>query len=66
MKFTAYDSSGQIIDSHQYYSIGGGEIRDDNGLINEGTDITSYPYNTFREILDIAQSKGVQLWELLN
>ena len=66
MKFTAYDSSGQIIDSHQYYSIGGGEIRDDNGLINEGTDITSYPYNTYREILDIAQSKGVQLWELLN
>ncbi|MDD5459265.1 MAG: L-serine ammonia-lyase [Phycisphaerae bacterium] len=65
LDFIAYNCEGQIIDRSRFYSVGGGELQDDNGHIQD-MNIASYPHNTFRELLYISQRKKTQLWQYLN
>ncbi len=60
MEFKALDSNGDIIDSWRVYSMGGGAIRDENG-VEDSPHI--YPLTTMKEILDYADESGKTLWE---
>ncbi|MFW6094927.1 MAG: L-serine ammonia-lyase [Bacteroidota bacterium] len=55
-----FDDSGNIADSWTVYSIGGGDIKDEQGLIH---DKNIYPHNSFSEIMAWCHSEGKSLWE---
>jgi L-serine dehydratase len=65
MRFTAYDSAGQVIDVAVYYSIGGGFIRREGQLSmeDEKTEVR-FPYNSARELLQICERTGLNVWEI--
>lgn len=64
MDFTAYGPDGTVIGTHRYYSIGGGQLRDDDGLIVEGKSIT-YDSQSFAEILAFCCAERCNLWGYL-
>jgi L-serine dehydratase len=64
MDFIGYGSDGTVIGTHRYYSIGGGQLKDDEGLIVEGKSIT-YDNQSFAEILAFCRSKQCGLWSYL-
>ena len=63
MKFIALDNKGQELAAWQVYSIGGGDIKDDNDFFVEPEDI--YPLNSMQEILTYCQEKKIALWEFI-
>ena len=57
----ALDQAGHVIGSHTVYSIGGGDIRDEE---NFGKQINSvYPHKNMNEILQYTSEKRMLLWE---
>ena len=65
MDFTAYDGQGRIIKKWRLYSIGGGQLRDDNGPI-VAKNILDYPDNSFQNILQFCNKETIGLWEYVN
>lgn len=63
MKFFALDNTGKELSSWQVYSIGGGDIKDDNDFFTEPKDI--YPLNSMGEILTYCQENKFALWEFV-
>lgn len=64
MDFTAYNSDGNVIGTHRYYSIGGGQLKDDAGLIVEG-ELLSYNSQSFADILTFCRTAQCTLWSYL-
>lgn len=63
MKFFALDNTGKELSTWQVYSIGGGDIKDDNDYFVEPKDI--YPLNSMQEILNYCQENKIALWEFV-
>ena len=61
LEFFSYDSNNKLIDNWLVYSIGGGEIRDDNNLFSDDEDV--YHEKSMEEILDYCNNKGIDLCE---
>lgn len=60
MKWQALDNNGSILDEWTIYSIGGGDLADENSR-NAGTKI--YDKNTMKQILEWCQKTGKTFWE---
>ena len=60
MVLEAYDDGDKFIDTWTVYSIGGGDLKDEQGLIHD-RDI--YPHNTLTEIMNWSHKEGKALWE---
>ncbi|HPD65787.1 MAG TPA: L-serine ammonia-lyase [Bacteroidia bacterium] len=60
MIFKAFDKNNNLLSEKTYYSIGGGEIVEENAEIHE-PDI--YPHHKFNEILRYCHYRGMSLWE---
>ncbi len=56
------EGNGPLIDSWEVYSIGGGDLKDRNGVHN-GKQV--YPLNTMTDILAWCRSEGKSLWEFV-
>jgi len=60
MKFEALDDHNTLLDSWTVYSIGGGDIEDENTLQHKEQ---IYPHTRMSEILKWCQQNGRTLWE---
>lgn len=60
MRFEALTTGGESIDSWEVYSIGGGDLRDETGILNSEN---VYPYTTMADILSWCNREGKTLWE---
>lgn len=61
MLFEAFDSSGNLLDKWEVYSIGGGTIWD--GTAQSSTDC--YPFKTMGELLQLCNKTGQTFWEIV-
>jgi len=62
MLFKAYDSKKQLISEKTYYSVGGGEIKEEN---EQNAEFTVYPHKKFNDILIYCNYQGMSLWEYI-
>ena len=60
MTLEAFNENEQITDNWTVYSIGGGDLKDDYGLVHNKT---VYSLNTFSEIMNWSKQEGRGLWE---
>lgn len=60
MKFEAYDENENMIKDWTIYSIGGGDLADENTTYGQKP---LYNLTTMKDILEYCQSKGITLWE---
>lgn len=60
MEFEARDEQENILETWRVYSIGGGDLMDDQGVIN---DKKVYPCNRFSDIMQWCRDEGRGLWE---
>jgi len=65
MDFTAYNDQGEIIKKWRLYSIGGGQLCDDNGPV-VAKNILDYPDNSFQNILQFCNDETIEFWEYVN
>jgi len=61
LKFEALDNSGNILGNWTAYSVGGGDIIDDENP--ERSENTVYPHTRMKEILEWCNANGRQFWE---
>lgn len=67
MKFEAFDENGNVTDSWTVYSVGGGQLADENGPISSGTESPDvYSMSTMTEILEWCQKYGRSYWEYVD
>lgn len=70
MRFSAYDQSGEPLQSRVFYSIGGGFIVDhehaqsDDLGVNEGTEVP-FPFKTCAELMAICKKEGLTIAEVM-
>lgn len=60
MRFEALTEGGEALDTWEVYSIGGGDLRDETGIIHSES---VYTYSKMSQILDWCNSEGKTLWE---
>jgi len=65
MEFIAFDGKGNSIRKQRFYSIGGGQLLDDDGLVGSENKPV-YPCDSFGKILQYCNKKSVPLWEYVN
>ncbi len=69
MRFTAYNDTGDEIDSRAYYSVGGGFILDEseaeNGVIMEDDRKEPYPFDSGAELLALCKEHNFTIAELM-
>lgn len=64
MKFEAFDVTGALIDSWTVYSIGGGQLAEENKSLSTGDETPDvYGLSTMTEILQWCQKYGRNFWE---
>lgn len=61
LKFEALDEKENILASHTYYSVGGGEIKDDADFTAKLPSL--YPLRTMHDILAYTKERKMGLWE---
>lgn len=67
MKFEAFDENGNVTDLWTVYSVGGGQLADENGPISSGTESPDvYSMSTMTEILEWCQKYGRSYWEYVD
>ncbi len=69
MKFTAFDSDGEILKSAVYYSVGGGfvvndEVSADDPFVEDTTPL-AYPFKTAEELLSLVKEHGLSISSLM-
>ncbi len=72
MRFTAFDASGNVVDTQIYYSIGGGFIRREGttplkpteGLNGAPTKTVAYPFRSAADLLRIGDETGLHIWKI--
>jgi L-serine dehydratase len=63
MRFEAFSSSGELLETWEVYSIGGGALRDDS----EHPEVNEvYDFHTMHEILRYCEERGLALWEYVS
>jgi L-serine dehydratase len=69
MRFTAWDSGGEELDHRIYYSVGGGFVVNEGatgeGRLVEDTTELPYPFHSGQELLEICETNGLTIWELM-
>lgn len=60
MKFEAFKGNGNMVDEWIIYSIGGGDLADEN---TRSTEELIYDKTTMKEILELCQRTGMTFWE---
>ena len=60
MLFEALNDKGETTDSWTVYSVGGGDLQDENGLLNT---VQVYEHNRLSEIMEYCQKEGKTFWE---
>jgi L-serine dehydratase len=60
MEIVAYDKNDQVLDSWRVFSVGGGDLMDDRGLLN---DKEVYPHHLLSEIMEWCRTEGKTFWE---
>lgn len=71
MRFDAIDESGIVFDSHEYYSIGGGfvvdedEVRDTLALVTTDEPAVPYPFDSGDELVAIAKRTGLRISDVV-
>lgn len=60
MEIVAYDKEDKIIDSWRVFSVGGGDLMDDNGLLFEKE---VYPHHLLSDIMEWCRVEGKTFWE---
>ncbi|MBN2430218.1 MAG: L-serine ammonia-lyase [Acidobacteria bacterium] len=61
LDFEAFDARGQLQGSWRVYSIGGGDLADEDGAVGPSEAI--YPLTTMNDILEWCRENGRSLWE---
>jgi len=61
LKLEACDDAGQPIENRIMYSVGGGALMDDEGLVDGGGDC--YPFVSLAEVLRYCESNGIEIWQ---
>ena len=64
LQFEALADDGTVLQSRIVYSVGGGALLDEAGN-PDGSGADVYPYAGMAEVLDIAESDGLRIWELV-
>ncbi len=62
MEFIAFDAQDEMIKKQRLYSVGGGNLRDDDGVVG-AENAPAYPADSFGEILQYCHEKNVPLWD---
>jgi L-serine dehydratase len=66
MRYTAFDSSGEILREKVFYSIGGGFIRAEGEAIATGESANiPYPFRSAAELMEVAERNQLSIWELI-
>ncbi|WP_058494364.1 L-serine ammonia-lyase [Legionella worsleiensis] len=67
MRFSAFDSEGNLLISQVYYSIGGGFITTEEDFDKSGEDSNPppYPFSTAEQLLNLCQSNKLTIAELM-
>jgi L-serine dehydratase len=71
MRFTARDADGQVVLAREYYSVGGGFVRDEDdiqrsdGTANDGARPVPYPFRSGDELLRRTRETGLRISELM-
>ncbi|HNX44587.1 MAG TPA: L-serine ammonia-lyase [Bacteroidales bacterium] len=60
MKFEAFDDKGNLLDEWTVFSVGGGDIEDEETKLQK---VTMYPHSNMNDILKWCQHNGRTLWE---
>ncbi|MBI9016947.1 MAG: L-serine ammonia-lyase [Phycisphaerae bacterium] len=64
MTFLAFDSNNNELANWQVYSVGGGDLEDENGFVGQKLDVT-YPSDLMGEILTYCKEKNLNYWQLV-
>ncbi len=69
MRFTAYDASGEVIATRDYYSVGGGFVVNqdeaaEDRIVADNTDLP-YPFHSGAELLDQCERNGLNIAGLM-
>ena len=69
MRFTAYDASGEVIATRDYYSVGGGFVVNqdeaaEDRIVADNTDLP-YPFHSGAELLDQCERNGLSMAGLM-
>ncbi len=65
MRFTAYDSSNNVINSKIYYSIGGGFIIEEEQALTAASGTQPYPFSSAKTLLDLCEKNNLTIAELM-
>jgi L-serine dehydratase len=68
LRITAYDSSGAIVDTRTYFSIGGGFITEDGATVaasDSGAPTIPYPFQSAADLLDLSHKHSLSIAQIL-
>ncbi len=65
MRFTAFAGDGEVIDTADYFSIGGGAVEGPGFDAAPDAATMPYPFTTAAELLEMAERDGLAIWELV-
>ncbi len=70
MRFSAFDADGETIDSHVYFSVGGGFIVDEQeieetGKVHAGGPELPMDFNSGQELLELCEQHGLAIWQVV-
>ncbi|MBM2616458.1 L-serine ammonia-lyase [Actinoplanes sp. LDG1-06] len=65
MTFTAYDGAGAEILRKTYYSVGGGFVLDESGLVRADTTPLPHPFSSGADLLGLTSSTGLSISRLM-
>jgi L-serine dehydratase len=65
LRFSAFDRSGDVLHSAEYFSIGGGAVEGEGFESLRRSEDIPYPFTSAEELLAIADAAGLKLWEVV-
>jgi L-serine dehydratase len=66
MRFTAYGADGAILDSREYYSIGGGFVREEGQPDSaDARSAVPHPFRSAAELLELGEKQGLRIHQLM-
>lgn len=65
LRFTAFDNSNAVVVKKTYYSVGGGFVVEEGEAAQGDRSSVPFPFSSGAELLDVAGSNGLQIWQLI-